>query len=66
MRAQVRGKAAMQAGVAVVFKIMQRLFDVHAPGVLWYLEQQPAEVEKLRALRKEKTKQVKLQSNRAC
>lgn len=50
-RAKVWWQAAMQASVAVVFKVMQGFLDVHAPGVLRHLEQQPAEVVKLRALR---------------
>lgn len=50
-RAKVGWQAAMQASVAVVFKIMQGFLYVHAPGVLRHLEQQPAEVVKLRTLR---------------
>jgi hypothetical protein len=45
----VARQAAEKPAVAVV-EVVQRLFDVHAPGVLWHLHQQPAEVEKGSAL----------------
>ena len=47
---QVWRQAGMQVCIAVVDEVMQRLFDVNAPGVFRHFEQQTAEVEECRCL----------------